>query len=248
MPKVSIIIPCYNHGRFVDDAIDSITDQSFQDYEIIVVNDGSTDEYTNTVLSDYRRPKTRVIHTSNNGLAGARNVGIANASGEYILPLDADDKIGRDYIGKAVELLDADPELGIVYGDAEFFGERTGKWNLPKYSFELMLAVNTIYCSGVFRKKDWEKAGGYSRNMKYGYEDWNFWLSILELGRKVHKIPKICFYYRITKSSMSKTIPILKKSKMYLQVYCNHKRLYLTNFPRFIKGCFLFVKAESYRQ
>ena len=96
MPKVSVIIPCYNQGACLEEAVDSVLAQTFQDFEILVVNDGSTDEATIRMLGKYERPKTRVIHTDNQGLAMARNNGIREARGAYILPLDADDKIGPD--------------------------------------------------------------------------------------------------------------------------------------------------------
>ena len=106
MPKVSIVIPCYNHGKFVDETVQSCLKQTYQDIEIIIVNDGSTDEYTNTLLKDYQRPKTKVITIQNQGLPTARNTGIREAVGEYILPLDADDKIAPTYIEKAVNVIE----------------------------------------------------------------------------------------------------------------------------------------------
>lgn len=86
MPKVSVIIPCYNQGAYVDGAVESVLAQTFRDFEIIVVNDGSTDGATNRLLADYHRPQTRVLRTENRGVAMARNHGIGVATGEYILP------------------------------------------------------------------------------------------------------------------------------------------------------------------
>ncbi len=91
MPKVSVIIPCYNHGKYIDEAVDSILNQTFKDFEIIIVNDGSTDELTNNKLKQYDKPKTFVINKENEGLSVARNTAIKRAVGEYILTLDADD-------------------------------------------------------------------------------------------------------------------------------------------------------------
>ena len=106
MPKVSVIIPCYNHGEYLDEAVESVLTQTYQNFEIIIVDDGSTDQSTIDLLKVYRKPKTRVIRTDNQGLASARNNGIKEAKGEYILPLDADDKIGKEYLKKAVKILD----------------------------------------------------------------------------------------------------------------------------------------------
>ena len=98
MAKVSVIIPCYNQGAYLNEAVESILAQSYRDFEIIVVNDGSTDEETNRLLSGYDRQQTRVLHTENQGLSSARNNGIREAQGEYILPLDADDRIDPTYL------------------------------------------------------------------------------------------------------------------------------------------------------
>ena len=120
MPRVSVVIPCFDHGRFIDEAVDSVLAQTYRDFEIVIVNDGSTDENTNRLLSSYQRPHTSVLQTPHRGLAGARNLGIAHASGEYILPLDADDRIGPTYCERAVALLDSNDALGIVYCEAEY--------------------------------------------------------------------------------------------------------------------------------
>jgi len=109
--------------------------QTFDDYEIIIVNDGSSDSETNGILSDYHMPKTRVIHTDNQGLAAARNNGIAVAGGEFILPLDADDRIGPSYMEESVKVLDATGDIGIVYCKAQLFGAVETEWNLPHFLF-----------------------------------------------------------------------------------------------------------------
>jgi glycosyltransferase involved in cell wall biosynthesis len=158
MPRVSIVIPCYNQGAFVDEAIESVFAQTWQDFEIIVVNDGSTDPFTVKHLQQLNSPKTRVLHTDNQGLSSARNNGIRESQGEYILPLDADDCIGSAYLEQAVQLLDADPDVGIVYCKARFFGDRNSEWQLPEYSLEEMLLNNAIdplihYCKAGWKEK-----------------------------------------------------------------------------------------------
>ena len=127
-PKVSVIIPCYNQGFFLQEAVESVLEQTYQDFEIIIINDGSTDAATVALLKNYKQPRTTVIHTNNQGLASARNNGINIAKGKYILPLDADDKIGKNYLQKAIEKLEMNDNLGIFYCEAEFFGNEIGKW------------------------------------------------------------------------------------------------------------------------
>jgi len=133
MPLVSIIIPCYNQGRYLAESIGSVLASDFTELEIIVVDDGSTEPETRRILDMLEYPKTRLIRRANGGLAAARNSGIAEAQGRYILPLDADDRIGPEYLGQAVAALEADPQLGVVYCRAERFGARVGPggWPLP---------------------------------------------------------------------------------------------------------------------
>jgi len=229
MAIVSVIIPCFNQGHFLDEAVVSVLNQTYPDIEIIVVNDGSTDEYTKSLLRNYDRPKTRVIHTINQGLSTARNVGIREAKGEYILPLDADDKIGDSYLEHAAKILDEDPSIGVVYCNAELFGARAGRWDLPEFTPQRLLRDNLIFCSALYRKRDWMLIGGYNPNMHYGWEDWDFWLSMIELGRKVIHIPIVLFYYRVNRNSMNSSMTFTQKLLMMFNLLMNHKKLYLTN-------------------
>jgi len=231
MPKISVVIPCYNHGEYIEGAVESVLDQTYQDFEIIIVNDGSTDELTNHLLSGYTRPKTTVLTTSHQGLANARNAGIKKSSGEYILPLDADDKIGSRYAEEAVKILDNDANVGIVYCEAEMFGRTTGRWNLREYSLLQELIENRIFCSAFFRKCDWVTAGGYNPIMFYGYEDWDLWLSLIELGRGVYKLPEVYFFYRVREDSMNQKIDAEKRRFLLRQIYLNHPQLYGREFP-----------------
>ncbi len=234
MPKVSVVIPCYNQGQYVDEAVGSVLCQTYQDFEIIIVNDGSTDAVTNSLLSNYQKPKTRVIQIDNEGLASARNSGIKKAEGEYILPLDADDKIGKEYLEEAVNVLDGNPRIGIVYCEAEFFGGASGKWELPEYSIEEMLIDNIIFCSGLFRKKHWDEVGGYDPEMIYGWEDYDFWLSLIQMGAAVYRIPKVLFFYRILDDSMIRTKTKEQKSEMFTKIFYKHEDFYKKNIQIWI--------------
>ncbi len=228
MPKVSVIIPCYNQGQYLEESIESVLKQTFQDFEIIVINDGSNDAKTIEILKNYQEVKTKIIHTKNQGVSQARNNGIKEAVGDYILPLDADDKIGTTYIEQALEILEQNPEIGIVYCDAELFGSKKEKWKLKEYKFPNILAGNCIFCSAMFRKTDWEKVGGYKKEMDKGLEDWEFWISLIEQGANVYKIPEVLFYYRQTENTMSKQatenrlISIKKIMLLHPKIYIEH--------------------------
>jgi glycosyltransferase involved in cell wall biosynthesis len=229
MPKVSVIIPCFNLGKYIHEAIDSTLNQTFQDFEIIVVNDGSTDPETNRILDSLDKSRIKVITTENQGLASARNNGIEAAAGEYILPLDADDKIAPAYLEKAVKILDENKNIGIVYCEAEFFGEENLKWDLPEFRLSRILIDNLIFASSFFRKDDWRKVGGYKPEMIYGWEDYEFWLSLIELKREVYRIPETLFFYRKRSDSMAHVMSKEHLYYSYKQIVKNHSELYQEN-------------------
>lgn len=226
MPKVSVIIPCYNQGAYVAEALDSVLAQPCRDFEIIVVNDGSTDPETRAILERLERPATRVIHTANQGLAAARNNGIAQAAGQYILPLDADDRIGPGYLEKGAAVLDRHPEVGFVYCLARLFGAKRGMFYLNRGGLGDMLLDSRVFCSALFRKADWEAAGGYNSNMRHGWEDWDFWLSLLEQGKSPYLIPEVLFHYRVKAGSMIRSMTPEQRLAMQLQLFENHRDLY----------------------
>jgi len=228
-PRVSVIIPCYNHGQFLDETVDSVLAQSCTDFEIIIVNDGSTDPETLRLLEGYQRPKTTLLHTANAGVSAARNTGIGRARGRYILPLDADDRIGSTYLEKAVAILEARPEVGVVYCDEEMFGERQGKWDLPEYDPVAELFDNLIHPAAMYRKTDWATVGGYSNRFVFGWEDWDFWVSMSALNIKVSKIPEILYYYRVRSISRDHSMRLHHKIAMMILIILRHKRLYLQN-------------------
>lgn len=228
MVKVSVIIPCYNQGKYVTDAIDSVLDSNFNDLEIIVVNDGSTDEKTNTLLHTIQRPKTKVIETENQGASQARNTAILASQGEYILPLDADDIIYPTYIGKAVAELDNHQDLGIIYAKGEYFGLKHGIWELPEYSLKQIINNNCIPVCGMFRRQDYNKTSGYNANMIDGLEDWDFWLSLIENGVKVKILDEILFKYRQVNNSRTASLKG-KKDITHYQIVNNHLSFYMDN-------------------
>lgn len=228
MPKVSVVIPCYNQGKYLDEAVGSILAQSYDDYEIIVVDDGSTEQATQDLLRGYERPKTRVFRIKNQGVSAARNFGIEQAHGACVLCLDADDMIGPTYFEQAVPVLDAQPRVGIVYCEARYFGAFEGRVPLPPFETVEMLSHNIIFNAAMFRKEDWTACGGYNMNMVYGWEDWDLWLSILEFGRTVHRIPEILFFYRIKESDVTSRNRLNEEQRFFMRLHAifNHRQLY----------------------
>ena len=160
-----------------------------------------------------------VVNQPNQGISRTRNNGIEVASGEYIMPLDADNKIRPTYIEKAVDVLDNQPEIGVVYGKSARFGEiNTGSHSGEPFDSLKLYRTNYIDTLAVFRKSAWERAGGYDVNMPMmGYEDWDFWLTLHENGIGFQFIDEVLFDYRVVSGSLSQTLN--KSEKMDETVY-----------------------------
>ena len=145
-----------------------------------------------------------LVHSSERGPAAVRNLAIASTNASLILPVDADDRIAEIYCSEILKIYNSkDPEVGIVYGKAELFGNSSGVWNLPAFTVEGIVLENCIYATSAFRKEDWVAVGGYDTGLIYGQEDWDFWLKIIGLGRKVRFIENVVFHYRIRSGSRS---------------------------------------------
>lgn len=193
----SIVIPCYNYGEYLSDAVESALRQTIFSLEVIVVDDGSTDPTTKTALEAYAGSScVRVIRQENKGLPTTRNNGIAAAKGEYICCLDADDTIEPTYLEKCIAILEADRAVGFAYSHVRLFGDVDEIWKTRDFSIDEALINNHTSVSAVFRRDDWAAVGGYDPRMKHGYEDWEFWLSLATLGRKGRVIPEPLFNHR----------------------------------------------------
>ena len=150
-PLISVIVPCYNQAQFLDECLQSVLDQTYQNWECIIVNDGSPD-HTEEIAKNWveKDARFRYLSKENGGLSSARNAGIEIAKGEWILPLDADDKIGERYLELAEKEFGKD--YTVIYCEAELFGNETGKWHLPEFSLE-NLAKKTVSFAVLFSKK-----------------------------------------------------------------------------------------------
>lgn len=197
-PIISIIIPCFNHGLYLEETLESIV-TSTKKYipEVIIVNDGSTDSNTIEVLKKVEDKGYHVLHQENLGLAKARNNGIQIARGKYILPLDSDNNLCYHYLNTAIDLLEKNKEIDIVYGNAKYIGEKSGVWKNHKLDIQKMLYANHIDACAIFKKKCWSLVGGYSEDMPYmGVEDWNFWLKCIIKNYNFWFLNEVCFEYK----------------------------------------------------
>jgi len=233
LPLVSIIVPCYNQAEYLPDALDSILAQTYPNWECLIVNDGATDN-TEDIAQQYVEKDKRFeyIYQNNKGLPGARNTGILNSSGEFILPLDGDDIIHKDYILEAINHFKISPETKLVYCNAQKFGSESALWKLPDYSYNLLLSGNLIFCSAVYKKTDFIEAGMYDESMT-AFEDWELWIRLLDDGSIVKRLDGVYFYYRIKPASMNKmNIDAIERLKY--KIYLKHIKCYQKRFPSFI--------------
>lgn len=228
-PVISIIVPCYNQAQYLPETLQTVLEQAYANWECIIVNDGSPDN-TEEVALEWcgKDDRFKYLKKENGGLSDARNYGIKHSLGKYILPLDSDDKISKDYTREAIEILEKDPAIKLVFCRAQLFGGDNQEWELLPYTYENLLFVrNCIYCSAIYKREDYNKTVGYNVNMIYGWEDYDFWISLLNKDDKVVKLDKIHFFYRTKDVSMRTLITKEKEDYLRLQIFKNHQELYL---------------------
>lgn len=237
-PKVSVVIACYNQAVFLPDAVKSVIDQIFQDFEIIIVNDGSTDnteQVAEILIQKYSDNIIKIINQKNMGVSAARNAGIKASAGKYILPLDADDMIHPDMLLRTTELLDTYPEIGIAYTDVQKFGKLEEYWQSWDWDLNRLYFQNILpYCS-LYRREVWEVAGGYKERIDFGYEDWDFWISCAEKGIIGKRIPENLLIYR-TKETSRDTEAIKSHEKLFAHIVLNHPALYKSETVEWAKS------------
>ena len=218
-PLVSVVIPCFNYGAFVADAVDSVLAQTFRDLEIIVVEGGSTDAKTRRIVSELRRPRTRVLlRDERHPVGDNRNFGIEHAAGKYICCLDADDMIAPTYVEKAVFLLE-NYGYDVVSTAVRRFGAVNERYGvLPYPDLSDLLKGNQLATCAVFRRALWERAGGYADapgGTPFLHEDWRFWIRLACLGARFGNIVgEHLFWYRAHEAaSLSNRPGLLPKDR-----------------------------------
>ncbi|MEX0771818.1 MAG: glycosyltransferase family A protein [Balneolales bacterium] len=227
---VSVVIPCYNHGAYIGDTLQSVLNQTYHNYEIIIVDDGSDDLHTRVVLDEIDHPKVTVLRKVNGHVSSARNHGIKFSKGEYILTLDADDQFMPDFLEKAVPILKKRPEIGVVTCNAYIFDPKGNISTHDKKGGEAkdFLTVNNCLASALFRYQCWQEADGYDETMKNGYEDWDFWLSVTSSGWLIHSIPEYLYRYRDTPNSMLKQVPE-QRPELMKRIVIKHEAVFREN-------------------
>jgi glycosyltransferase involved in cell wall biosynthesis len=221
MPKVSVIVPAYNAMNYLPQTITNVLKQTYQDFEIVIINDGSTDNIQ-AWIAQINDAQVKLVSQSNQGLAGARNRGIQESVGEYLAFLDADDLWEHTKLAKQVEVLDGEPEAGLVYTWVAYIdevGNTTGRVvnNLNNqqegYIWRQLTKQNLVECGSVamIRRECFTKCGVFDQNLGSFVEDWDMWLRIAKIYPfKVIKEPLV--YYRQVTNSASRNWEAMTES------------------------------------
>lgn len=225
-------MPSYNQGPYLPEALDSVLAQTYQNWECLIVDDGSKDN-TAEVAKSYCAKDSRIkyIYQENSGVSAARNNGVAHSKGEFILPLDGDDKIAPEFLELTLQEIVKDRNIRVVYTDVQYFGSRDDIYQLPDFSLEQLLGMNVMCVTSLFRREDFDKAGGFNSNMKEGFEDWDFWVSMFQDGQGTAvKVPKVLFYYRRKPVSRNTTA---RKAKVDFRrlIWESHKDVFSIIYP-----------------
>lgn len=226
-PTTSFIVTCHNLGAYLDETLQSLAAQTVQDFEVVVVNDGSTDGATCRLLADLVRPRTRVVHIERRGLPGARNAGVRHAAGRYLCMVDADDLLEPTYLERSVEVLDSQPDVAFASHWLRAFGDQTWDWTPTDCGLPALLYDNTLNGAALMRREMFDAVGGFDETMVDGCEDWEFWIRVVDAGHAGVIIPEFLFRYRRRADSMSRMMHAVPGvSALHRQLVDRHPALF----------------------
>lgn len=224
-PLVSVVVPCYNDGRFLEALITNLAAQTFRDFETIIVNDGSTDAATLHVL-DGLRGKVRVVDQENRYLPGARNRGFSEARAEFVLPLDCDDRLEPSYLQDTVDALRrAHPDVGFVFTHMRLAGAYDGVYASHFDRFDQLFVNRLPYCM-LMRKSAWAAIGGYDETMRDGSEDWEFNVRLAQARYRGIEIDRPLFIYTIRPDGMLLSKTARMQGEVWKQIRARNPSLY----------------------
>lgn len=227
---VSVIIPCYNYARFLPNAVASVVEQTFTSWELIIVDDGSSDatlDTTKYLIADYPKHRIRLLHQPNQGASAARNTGARYAVGEYIMFLDADDMLAPTYLQSTTAVLREQPAVGFVYTGLRFFGRDRHKWPSVSFDLQLLLLEDFVPSHALMRRVALEQVGGYDTvHFPKGCEDWDFWLRVAVAGWRGWHIDELLVLYRRHETSMTHNFKSEYDWDARAQIIRKHPNLY----------------------
>jgi len=230
-PFFSIVLAAYNQGKYLEETMKSIIAQKYDRWEVVLVNDGSTDDTwakAVKVVQRHAHQRVRVISKANGGLADARNVGLRYAKGNWLCMLDSDDLLGKDYLQRAADFVQEDDSVDIVPGCMHNFDAVSSEWCFPEgFSIMGIAHWNKFHASVLMSRRLMQSIGGYDPGIPWGLEDWNYWLSTVPHNPVVRFIPETTFFYRHhAGTSMRKKMFSMYLEQTKAMVRTNHAELY----------------------
>ncbi|WP_289045547.1 glycosyltransferase [uncultured Olleya sp.] len=244
-PLVSFVIPCFNDFQYVEQSVNSALHQTYRNIEVIVVDDGSNAK-TKAVLKTIEPKITRLITQENKGQSTARNVGIENAKGDYIIVLDSDDYFEPTFCKKAIEIIINNTEVKLVTCFAKIFvNGKVREVYKPKggYVKDFLITNSALGCA-MFRKEDWLSCGGYDESMRRGFEDWEFNINLLKKGGFAKVIDEALFFYRKRENTTTERANKVKY-KLLKYIYSKHNDVLKNYTGLVINGLILKISIEE---
>jgi glycosyltransferase involved in cell wall biosynthesis len=227
-PLVTIVVPCFNYARFLDECVGSVVAQTYPDWEAVVVDDHSTEGDVAAELDKFADARIQLVrHPENKGLAASRNTGIRRGTGELVLPLDADDALDPMYLERLAGWLVEHPDHDAVFSEFELFGAGSGRMMLGLRTTNELLADQWIPGPGtLYRRTLFDQVGGYFEELRAGNEDWDFWLGAASQPEfKVGHVPEPLYRYRVHPGSMSQRQRLTEQATREL-LYSRHAELF----------------------
>lgn len=249
-PKVSVLVAAYGQEKFLGETLQSLINQTYTNWEAIVVDDGSPDNVA-TIAKEWAARDKRIsfYHTDNHGVSAARNFAATKATGKYVMSLDGDDMILPPYIQKCVEVLETLPDIKAVYPNWKFFGADSHTPELAYTNFEEELLHNTIHVSAMLRLDDFRSVGGFDVNMRTAMEDWEFWIRVLkeDSPNQVRFIPDQLLLYRQKTRSRNNSLVAnaarIRECQEY--VFNKHREKYVRHFGKHISADMLMFVCND---
>ncbi len=234
--SVAVVIPCFNYGRFLAEAVESVVAQTLAPDEIVIVDDGSTDDSRDVaerLIAAHAGSPIRLLAAAHSGSAGAtRNAGIETTSSEYVLCLDADDRLDPDFLGTCAAALDRHPHAAIAYGDILGFDEGGPVQQLREWDTQQQLHINLVGSASLFRRVAWEQVGGYDPQL--GHSDWDFWIGCIEQGWVGVRAAGAFWHYRVHDGLYSRLID--QDQEIRAAIVLKHASLYTEWQRRWASG------------
>ena len=226
-PVLSVIMPCYNQAQYIEEAIESVINQSYRNWELIIIDDGSTDN-SFEIAEKYASGDQRIkcLSQPNGGPSKARNNGVKKSVGKYLMFFDSDDKLAPQYFDKGIDYMSSHPNCAVFYSRLKRFGKKNDELTIRFTSYQDHLCSSSLFPTCIIHRTDFERIGGFDEDMK-GYEDWEMFIRLLYHNDNVYQYPEIMFFYRWNMDEGSVNLQAIRRSKEIMEyIYDKNRAIY----------------------